>query len=94
MFTPVLLHVLGNIPSGMTSSLSGTKGVAPAPAILGDLNETLRSAISALKSDGISSRIQQELPDGNRLPDKKLTKLAAETVDLVAEIKHMLEPGI
>ncbi|KAI1105364.1 putative O-methyltransferase [Jackrogersella minutella] len=73
-------------------SASGDKQVA-VPTILGDLNETLRSVISVFESDEVSSYLQQELHDGNRLPEKKLTKLAAETVDLVAKIEQILEPG-
>ncbi|KAI0456048.1 putative O-methyltransferase [Xylaria acuta] len=64
-----------------------------AVAVLVDLNQKLRSYIDELQSDEPSSQLQRELHNGDRLPDKQLARLSAETIDLLAEVEHLLEPA-
>lgn len=60
--------------------------------ILLDLIDSLKAASRKLKGDAKTS-LQTALHDTEKLPDQKLSLLASETLDLLSEIRLLLEPG-
>ncbi|KAI1778790.1 S-adenosyl-L-methionine-dependent methyltransferase [Hypoxylon cercidicola] len=61
-------------------------------SILLDLIDSLKSASLKLNGNAKNS-LQTALHDTEKLPDRKLSSLASETLDLLSEIRLLLEPG-
>ena len=61
-------------------------------ATLSTLNSALKSALGQLNKDHGDS-LNADLHDTDRLPDKKLSALASESLDLLSEIRLLLEPA-
>ncbi|UNI23714.1 hypothetical protein JDV02_009516 [Purpureocillium takamizusanense] len=74
----------------MSSQPFGEDSLATA---LGNLQQTLRTALDALKSPATAAALQSALHDDTRLPDKAIAGLASDAVDLLAEVEQLLQPA-
>ena len=61
--------------------------------VLQDVNSKLQGALDALNREPVKALLHKSLHNGVHLPDKKLSASAADAVDLLAKIEHLLEPA-
>ncbi|KAJ4357161.1 uncharacterized protein N0V89_001736 [Didymosphaeria variabile] len=61
-------------------------------SLLHELNASLESAVRRLNGDE-KLALQESLHNTEALPNKTTLALAGQTLDLVAEVQHLLEPG-
>lgn len=64
-----------------------------------EMDSTLRELIAILQSTSCKLRdhkgpsLHETLHDTEKLPDAKLHKLSSEALDLLSELRYLLEPG-
>src|SRR5437667_7084203 len=64
-----------------------------AQQILEKLVSDLSSSLSALRDPAIQSQLQEALHNDKKLPDKNMTPVASEVVDMLHQIDRLLEPA-
>lgn len=91
------LHVLRQ----ETKSVSPPTKVMPAhrfgknnaASVLNSLKQNLMSTVDILNSPDLKAELEETLHDDKSLPDKYMSDLAADVVDLLAELDKMLQPA-
>ena len=60
---------------------------------LTEVTEDLQKCLQRLRDPAVAKQLQEALHNPEKLPDKKVSSLAGEALDLLGDIDLILEPG-